>query len=128
MAASTADGVTVARARLVHRRRSTANTMRPTAIAAIGKPQTSRVNPEWRGSRTGERRGGGRAPSSALRQETLDLAPKDRIRDAADVLGAHAALGVDEERFGDTVHAVVHGDAAGGVERVRKRQPEIRDE
>jgi hypothetical protein len=44
-----ADGVPAARPRLVHRRSSSATTMRPTAIAAIGKPQTSRLNPERRG-------------------------------------------------------------------------------
>src|SRR5207245_11540348 len=51
IAASTGGGGALPRRRRVHRRSSSATTVNPTAIAASGNPQTSRLNPVRRGAR-----------------------------------------------------------------------------
>src|SRR5712664_721757 len=60
--------------------------------------------------------------------QALDVLPEDVLGEGADVLGADAALLVDEERLGGALDPVVDADLAGGVRGVGKAQPEVAHE
>src|SRR3989449_1447293 len=77
---------------------------------------------------TASRRGRAEPSSRRLREQRLDVGPEDLVRERADVLGADPPAPIDEEGLRHAVGAVIHGDLAGRVGRVREAQAEVPDE